>query len=133
MKLNKRHSVAGMLLAIALFSGCSQREKPKPPDYHGSLGVTDTTRIVGWAWDKNRPDAPVSVDIYDGNTLLTTVTADQFRKDLVDAGIGNGKHGFVLETPAALKDNQRHEVTAKIASNEFTLANSPRVIAPKSP
>jgi hypothetical protein len=36
----------------------------------------------------------VAVDIYDGDTLLKAVPAEQFRRDLVDAKIGDGEHGF---------------------------------------
>ncbi len=43
--------------------------------YNGNHDVGSCTTIAGWAWDSNQPTAPVSVDIYDGNTKLATVEA----------------------------------------------------------
>src|SRR5262249_46172167 len=70
----------------------------------GSLDVIDAERIVGWAWDKKHPEAPVSVALYDGERLMTTIPANQFREDLKPAGIGGGRHAFYYPTPAELKD-----------------------------
>jgi hypothetical protein len=43
---------------------------------------------MGWAWDANHPNTSINVDVYDGNTLIATVAANQFRQDLLNAGIG---------------------------------------------
>jgi hypothetical protein len=74
--------------------------------------------IVGWAWDLKKPDTAVKVDIYDGDTKLATVTADQFRQDLADAKIGNGKHGLSYPTPARLKDGKAHTIRVKVAGKK---------------
>jgi len=81
--------------------------------------------IGGWAWDSSRPDVPVHVEIYDGEEKIATVPADEFRQDLADAGIGNGKHGFFYATPASLKDPAAHTLSAKIAGTGIHLTNSP--------
>ena len=47
--------------------------------HHLLEGWQDTTNaisVVGWAWDRARPDVPVTVAIYDGARLLATVTAN---------------------------------------------------------
>jgi hypothetical protein len=36
----------------------------------------------------SQPDTAISVDIYDGDTLLATIKGDAFRKDLIDRGNG---------------------------------------------
>ncbi|HEY0553568.1 MAG TPA: Ig-like domain-containing protein, partial [Thermoanaerobaculia bacterium] len=81
---------------------------PQPllcPDYLDGFHDNATcTSIEGWAWDSSLPNTPISVDIYDGNTLVTTVIANIFRTDLQSAGIGNGIHGFSVLTPASLKN-----------------------------
>ena len=41
------------------------------------------------------------VEVYDGDRLLASVPARDFRKDLVDKGEGDGNHGFKLVTPPA--------------------------------
>jgi len=48
----------------------------------GHLDTADLKNISGWAWDPDHPNRPLKVEIYDGDRLLTTVIADQFRKDL---------------------------------------------------
>src|SRR4029077_2898744 len=36
--------------------------------------------ISGCAWDANNPNGTVSVDIYDGNTLISTTAANMYRE-----------------------------------------------------
>jgi len=94
--------------------------------YEGFHATADCREIAGSAWDVLQPNRPVGVDIYDGRTLLATVSADQFRPWLVD--LGNGKHGFVYATPVQLKDGRSHSVTVRISGTNVTLRNSPRVV-----
>lgn len=96
--------------------------------YQGAHGRSDCMGIYGWAWDSMRPDKPVNVDIYDGDTLLATVTADQFHQSLLDAGKGNGKHIFFYALPARLKDGQPHIMRVKIAGTSIELKNTPKTI-----
>ncbi len=64
--------------------------------FDGAHDYADCNVIYGWAWDKNRPNEPVNVDIYEGSNLLVTVPASDFRPDLLNSGKGNGYHGFAL-------------------------------------
>jgi hypothetical protein len=88
----------------------------------GRFELIDKDQIVGWVWDKRRPDRPLGVEIYDGERLLETRPADQFRQDLLDAGIGNGKHAFCYPTPAGLKDGKPHTVRVKASGTELVLS-----------
>ena len=83
-------------------------------------------KIDGWAWDPGRPDTPISVEIYDGTRLLATVLAGGWRKDLVEFDKGNGRHAFIIDTPAQLKDGKLHDVHAKAAGVGIELNWSPR-------
>ena len=85
------------------------------PVYEGYLDSADCQSIAGWAWDSNQPDAAIDVDIYDGAALIGTVTANQFRQDLLNAGKGNGVHGFTFATPASLRDGQPHSIRVKFS------------------
>jgi len=80
------------------------------PKYQGSFERIDCQSVVGWAWDASQPNTPVSVDIYayDRAQTIATVRANQFRQDLLNAGIGNGQHGFSLSLPASLRDGRSH-------------------------
>src|SRR6266446_6540810 len=82
-------------------------------DYEGKIDRADYSNIAGWAWNKNQPDSPIQVDLYNADLLIGTVTADLFRKDLLNARIGNGRHGFVLTTPASLKDGKPHSISLR--------------------
>ena len=69
----------------------------------GSLDRVGCERIEGWAWESPAPETPIAVNLYDGETLLATVTADRL-PDLVRNHQGDGKHSFVFTTPDSLKD-----------------------------
>lgn len=65
----------------------------------GWLDTVNTTTISGWAWDSDRPNTPINVRMYFNNQTINKswyieITADMYRQDLVNAGIGNGYHGF---------------------------------------
>ena len=92
----------------------------------GSLDAVTADVIAGWAWDKSQPDTPIKVDIIDGDKKLTTVLADEFRQDLLDAKAGNGKHAFNYPTPESLKDGKPHTIRAKITGTDKELTGSPK-------
>ncbi len=94
------------------------------PLYGGFLDSATCSTIAGWAWDANNPNTTVSVDIYDGNTYLTTVSAGNFRADLLAAGIGNGNHGFSY-TPS-FNDGKTHTINAHFSGTTISLSNSPQ-------
>src|SRR5579883_2486487 len=87
------------------------------PQYAGSHDEADCNLIAGWAWDGSNPNSPVNVDILDGTVLLATVAANQFRPDLLNAGLGNGYHAFNYPTPPSLFNGQPHSIRVPIASN----------------
>ena len=104
---------AGGLRAIKLLGGPQAAVQ-------GCLDAVNATVIAGWAMDGTKPMSPVTVDIYDGDRLLASVPARDFRKDLK----GDGKHAFRLATPASLKDGRPHTIHAKCAGVE--LRSSPK-------
>jgi len=127
------------LLGISLLA-CSGNKPPAgnattppapssgPPSYEGYHDIDNCNAILAWAWDMNRPDEPVKLDIYDGNVLLTTVAADGFRQDLLSVGKGNGKHGMYFAVPPQMKDSKKHIITIKIAGTNVELSNGPKEI-----
>lgn len=82
----------------------------KFPTYQGNFERIDCQSVAGWAWDASQPNTPVSVDIYayDRAQTMATFRANQFRPDLLSAGIGNGQHGFSFSLPASLRDGRPH-------------------------
>jgi len=88
----------------------------------------DCNTISGWVWDKYKPNAQVNVDLWDGEQYLMTFPANQFRQDLVDAGYGDGRHGFRILTPPVFKDGHSHTIHLRIAGTKSDLTNMPKVI-----
>lgn len=119
-------------MATLLVSACAPPEEPpdnaiRPvPAYEITLDIVDSERIHGWAWDVNDPDSPVELIIYDGNDMITTIVADDFRRDLLDAGKGNGKHAFDLPFPAELCDGTEHLIHAQVVGEPPMLGVLPR-------
>jgi hypothetical protein len=105
---------------------------PPMPDSGGGEGSLDNVNgeaIAGWAWDKNQPASSIQVDIYDGPALLATVPAIHFRKDLAEAGIGNGRHAFSFAPPPSVKDGNVHSISVKTAGTNKELDGCPKTVA----
>lgn len=105
---------------------------PTTPGYEGFQDDVNCANLIGWAWDSRRPNEPVKVEIYDGNTLLATVTADAFRQDLLDARKGSGAHAFTYPLPAQLRDGKPHTLRAKIAGTDVDLIYTSKQITCKN-
>ena len=93
----------GRTLILAFVIALSSWAFGAPPDsktpaattqFEGSFDKLEVASLGGWAWDKTQPNAAIKVEIYDGKTLLATITASEFREDLKNAGKGDGKHAF---------------------------------------
>jgi hypothetical protein len=98
----------------------------KFPIYQGYFDSINCQTLKGWAWDSSQPNTPISVDIYDGTQKIAAVRANQFRQDLLNAGIGNGQHGFTYNVPASLRNGFTHSVSIKYSGLDEKLNNSPR-------
>ena len=81
--------------------------EPNRPDYIATArrryeglieGVKDG-QIYGWCWLTRAPE-PVTLDVLVDQRFVTRVLANVFRQDLVDAGIGHGRHGFSIPIQA---------------------------------
>jgi len=90
------------------------------PKQNGWLDVADCSGISGWAWSGQSSDHLV-INLYDGSIHgmpLATVTASNYRRDLQQAGIGDGTYGFYLPTPESLKDGRTHAIVATVSGTE---------------
>lgn len=94
----------------------------------GSFDKLEVSSVGGWAWDASRPETPIQVEIYDGKTLLSTITASEFREDLKVAGKGDGKHAFNYALAATLRDGQSHTISIRFAGSPTELPGSPKTL-----
>lgn len=69
--------------------------------YVEKIAVLDDGQIAveGWVHDSAEPFSWMDVHIVCGNRILATSTADRYRGDLRDAGVGMGNHGFHAIVP----------------------------------
>ncbi len=57
--------------------------------------------VAGWAQNLDHPEVPVCLDICAGGQLIGQVLANCYREDLVQTGIGSGRHSFAFTLPQA--------------------------------
>jgi len=65
----------------------------------GSVDPLKEKEITGWVQNTQFPDLPVLLGVYLDGELVAEALANGFRPELVEAGIGNGRHGFAFALP----------------------------------
>lgn len=65
----------------------------------GHLDTLTHSGLSGWVSDVDNPNDPVALIIRLDGHIAGRVLANRFRKDLRDAGVGSGYHGFSLDFP----------------------------------
>lgn len=99
----------------------------------GSLDACDQDGIKGWAMNISETDIlkqPVTVDIYIDDEFITSVTADTFRQDLLDAGFSDGKCAFGIAMPDEFFDNIEHKIDVRENSTNKPLTIEQKFILP---
>ncbi|WP_138991158.1 Ig domain-containing protein [Larkinella sp. C7] len=96
--------------------------------FDGYVYGADCGTFRGWAWDGNKPNTPVSVEILDGPNVIGMLTAGEFRQDLLTAGKGNGHHAFIFSIPEQIKDRNPHSLSARVRGSSFILKGSPKAL-----
>jgi len=64
--------------------------------YEGRIEGVAGGRLFGWCRLTGVAD-PVALDLFLDDRLAVNFVADTFRQDLLDAGFGDGRHGFFLD------------------------------------
>lgn len=87
----------------------------------GFIDAIERGVVYGWAWNPQRPDERIKVEILHGDQHLATVTAEQFRSDLVDLEIGDGHHAFEFALPDTLGAVRGSEIEVRFADSVVPL------------
>ncbi|PWJ59675.1 putative secreted protein (Por secretion system target) [Dyadobacter jejuensis] len=96
---------------------------------NGHFDGANCGTMGGWAYDYSNPNTPVYIDILEGSTVIqSNIPAANFRQDLLNAGLGNGVHGFEINTPSSLKNGQNRVLSARVSGCSFVLHDSPRTL-----
>lgn len=83
-----------------------------PSTIVGYIDRVDGVLVAGWAWDRARPDLALDIEIHVDGRLAATARADVLRKDLAEAGYGNGAHAFTATLTEPVPAAERERVTA---------------------
>ena len=62
----------------------------------------------GWAWDRHHPDDPITVRVSVDGEPVADITADAFRQDLLEAGLGDGEHGWAIDLWDLMSRGEAH-------------------------
>ena len=93
-----------------------------------NIDYADWGGIKGWIWDPTEPDKAVTLELLDGDSVLATVVASEYRPDLIDAGIGDGRHGFTIGFTETLLPFARHTLHLRPVGTTAELPSFPLVL-----
>lgn len=111
---------------IMLFNG---HLTPKvAPRHDEAVDTSDCRTVTGFAWDRAQPGEPLEVDIYVDYVWVVRVKADQFREDLQDRGMGDGRHAFTYAFESYVRDGRSHTIEARLVGTGRNLRGTPVVI-----
>jgi hypothetical protein len=99
--------------------------EPRTAEETAHAGFLDAVvhRVVyGWAYDAIHPNRTLAVEVTINNVFAGRAPANVFRKDLRDAGIGDGLHAFEFAVPAGIESVDT--VEAHIAGTAHRLTAS---------
>ncbi|NJL71713.1 MAG: glycosyltransferase [Candidatus Competibacteraceae bacterium] len=101
--------------------------------FEGYIFGVKYPHVKGWAWNKNFPSEPVSVDLFIGGRKILTQHANQFRKDIFEAGKGDGHKAFSFRIPDGVVGPGEHDLKVVVSSTDYSLKNCPpKIFIPSS-
>lgn len=102
-------------------------------DIDFTIDSIDSTRIEGWAWRPENPEAAMLIEMValDGRIVART-TADQYRGDLAQAGKRGGWSSFVMAIPADCESGP-YQLRAGEAGETVVLIDRWAHAAPQAP
>jgi glycosyltransferase involved in cell wall biosynthesis len=103
-------------------------QTPAPAHWRGQLETVTRERIEGWVWDENFPKRPLALTVLDNGEVIGRLIANRFRADLLNAGIGSGRHGFIFNIPGGLSPLSRHIIRIIGDTDGLEMPTSPVVI-----
>lgn|GEM_PF-2561421 len=78
----------------------------------GRLEAVVDGRAVGWAWNPERPEETVEIEVLVDGEVVASDAADVERPTLLEAGIGHGRYGFDIRLPERLSGAGAHTIQA---------------------
>ncbi len=101
----------------------SKSGEPGDRRWVGFIDRATPTAIEGWAYDTHNPGSHVTVEAVISNGKRIVAVAHSYRKDVEDAGYGNGAYGFFLDlSKLALKDES---AVVRFAESKHPISGKP--------
>jgi hypothetical protein len=97
--------------------------------FRGNIDSASHELLRGWAYEDEDAATPVTLLITANDVLLARVLADRLRDDLMQAGIGNGRHSFEVKL-TGLSPLHRQVIAVRRESDGAELGRSPVVLEP---
>jgi O-antigen biosynthesis protein len=90
----------------------------------GNVDSVSGETIVGWAINPAQPEKAVSLTLYIDDRPVKVFLAEKFRKDLAEAGIGNGNNAFSESISKRLHDGALHKIDVRFTDTDRHLMGS---------
>ena len=98
---------------------------PCIPPSRGRVDTCEGPRVLGWLVPEEGQQARAIVELWIEGEHCATETADRYRQDLEESGIGDGRHAFALVVPPRFCDGQPHLCEVREAASGMPLTGSP--------
>lgn len=98
----------------------------------GYLESCDGLFISGWLYSKNKPLESLEFGLFCKGQQIYRGLADNYREDLLSAGVGNGAHGFRVAIPEILLDGVDHQIELRDLESGVKIKGSPLTIYGKA-
>ena len=96
----------------------------------GAIDDFGPEQIDGWAQHLARKSARTEIGLWEAGTRIGTLVADCWRKDLEELRQGDGRWGFRVPVPDALRDGRLHSLELRLADGSPALAGLVHVKLP---
>jgi hypothetical protein len=87
----------------------------------GHVDLCGPELIEGWLYCDAWENEPIKLQVFMGGDLLGECVADRFRKDLQEAGFGDGRCGFSFFVPEALASSDFAETKLRLVDTPVYL------------
>jgi hypothetical protein len=94
--------------------------------FDGFVEAVVGEHLHGWCC-LTRSAEPIELDVLVDDRVAVTVRADVFRQDLLDQGIGNGRHGYIVALEQ-LKARPESVIRVRVARHGVELDNSGKTV-----
>src|SRR5689334_14242556 len=96
------------------------RSAPATVTHTGYVERITAEGVVGWAAEQGNLE-PLTVELLIDGLEAGRGVANMERGDLIEAGVGQGRHGFILPIPRHLMDGYAHAIAVRIAGTTSLL------------